>query len=341
MKIFKKILFIFGIIIFIIVAFFAYFYFTLDDLDVNRELKFGATFTPKRSNDLGLDWRENYLALLDDLGVKRLRLAAYWNRIEEIKGEYDFSELDWMIGEAEKRDVKIILVVGRKTPGWPECHIPSWARENPNSKIQIPKSDQDKYLLNYMRETIKRYKDSPSVWAWQVENEPFLRFGICAQEKEDFLKREIDLIRSLDDKPIILTASGEFGKWWKVAPYGDILGTTLYRSVYHHRLGYITYPIPPVFFRLKALLVEKWTEPEDIIVIELQGEPWVEDPPINDAPLEEQYITMSPQKFREMLEYIRRTDFNEFYLWGSEWWYWMKLEGNNEIWEIVKDLFNN
>lgn len=333
MKIFKKILFVFGIIIFLIVAFGVYIYFTLDELDVNRELKFGVTFTPKRSTDLGLDWRENYLALLDDLGVRRLRLAAYWNRIEVIKGEYDFNELDWMVGEAEKRDVKIILAIGRRVPGWPECHEPEWLRAD------RPEDDTD-LLFGYIEKVVNRYKDSPGIWAWQVENEPFLSFGICLEESEEFLREEIGLIKSLDGRPIILTASGEFGKWWKVAPFGDIFGTTLYRSVYHHRFGYITYPIPPSFFRLKSLLIKKWTKPEDIIVIELQGEPWVEDPPINDAPLEEQYITMSPEKFQEMLEYIRRTDFNEFYLWGSEWWYWMKLEGNNEIWDIVKDLFN-
>ena len=57
------------------VIFVAYFYFTLDKVDVDRELKFGVTFIPRRAMELGLDWQETYLAILDDLGARWLRLA--------------------------------------------------------------------------------------------------------------------------------------------------------------------------------------------------------------------------------------------------------------------------
>lgn len=339
MKFFRKTIIVFFSIILGCAIFIAYFYFTLDKVDVDRDMKFGTTFTPWRATDLGLDWREAYVAILDDLGARRLRLAAYWNRIEKTEGEYDFSELDWMIGEAEKRNADIILAIGARLPGWPECHIPDWARESFFSGDSFVRLWSEKSLLRYLRTTVERYRESPAIWAWQVENEPFLKFGECPSFDREFLGNEIELVRAVDGRPIILTASGEFGKWRKVAPLGDIFGTTLYRSVYHHLFGYITYPIPPSFFRLKSLTIKKWTKPENIIVIELQGEPWVEDPPISDAPLEEQYITMSPEKFNGVLEYIRYTDFNEFYFWGSEWWYWMKQEGRPEIWNIARNIF--
>jgi len=321
------------------IIFVAYFYFTLDDLDINRDLKFGVTFIPRRATELGLNWQETYLEILDDLGAKRLRLGAYWNVIEKEKGIYDFSELDRLVGEAEKRGAKIILAIGMRVPGWPECHIPDWARESLFHDDPFVGLESEKSLLQYLRTTVERYRGFSAIWAWQVENEPFLQFGECPITDQEFLGNEIELVKAIDKRPVIITESGEFGNWRKAAPFGDILGTTLYRRVYHKRFGYIDYHLPPSFYRLKSLLVKKWTLPNNIIVVELQGEPWVADPPISDAPLEEQYITMNPEFFQNILSYIRRTDFNEFYFLGAEWWYWMKKEGRPEIWDIAKNIF--
>ena len=321
------------------VIFVAYFYFTLDKVDVDRELKFGVTFIPRRAMELGLDWQETYLAILDDLGARWLRLGAYWNIIEKEEGIYDFSELDWLIGEAEKRDVKIILAIGMRVPGWPECHIPDWAKESSFSNSPFVRLQSEQSLLQYLRIIIGRYRNSSAIWAWQVENEPFLKFGECPVSDKEFLGNEIKLVKTIDKRPVVVTESGEFGNWRKVAPFGDILGTTLFRNIYYKSFGYINYHLPPSFYRLKSLLVKKWTLPENIIAIELQSEPWVADPPISDASLEEQYITMNPEFFRDTLNYIRYTDFNEFYFWGAEWWYWMKQEGRPEIWDIAKSVF--
>lgn len=336
----RKIFFIFLVMILAVSGFAAYLYFTLDEVDIDRELKFGVTFTLSRAEELGLDWRETYLAILDDLGVKRLRLGAYWNVIEKEKGKYDFSDLDWMVEEAEKRGVKIILAIGMRLPGWPECHIPDWARESLFSDSLFIRLQSESSLLQYLRVTVERYRDSSAILAWQVENEPFLKFGECPIFDQEFFNNEIKLVKIIDKHPVIITDSGEFGAWRRAAPLGDIFGTTLYRSVYHHILGYTKYPLPPSFYRLKSLLIKKWTNPQDIIVIELQAEPWVADPPVSDAPFEEQYITMSPEKFNRLLDYIRYTDFNEFYFWGVEWWYWMKVGGRDEIWNAVRILLS-
>ncbi|OWK27143.1 MAG: hypothetical protein US76_01125 [Parcubacteria group bacterium GW2011_GWA2_38_13b] len=321
------------------IIFVAFFYFTLDDLDINRDLKFGVTFIPRHATELELNWQETYLAVFDDLDVRRLRLVAYWNIIEKEKGVYDFSELDWLVGEAEKRSAKIILAIGMRVPGWPECHIPDWAKESLFSDDPFVRLQSEQALLKYLRVIVDRYRDSSAIWAWQVENEPFLQFGECPISDKEFLSNEIKLVKTIDKRPIIITESGEFGNWRKAAPFGDILGTTLYRKIYYKRFGYINYHLSPSFYRLKSLLVKKWTRPDNIIVVELQSEPWVADPPINKASMEEQYITMNPEFFRDTLDYIRYTDFNEFYFWGAEWWYWMKQEGRPEIWDIAKGVF--
>ena len=76
----------------------------------------------------GLDWKETYLALLDDLKVKNLKIAAHWDLIEPQDGVYDFADLDWQLEQARLHNAKVMLAIGMKTPRWPECHVPEWAK---------------------------------------------------------------------------------------------------------------------------------------------------------------------------------------------------------------------
>ena len=92
---------------------------------------YGATFSPRFAEQFGLDWKAAYRAMLDDLRIRTVRVAAYWDRVEPRRGEYDFSETDWLIAEAGKRGAEIVLAVGQKLPRWPECFVPEWVKELP------------------------------------------------------------------------------------------------------------------------------------------------------------------------------------------------------------------
>ena len=48
---------------------------------------------------------------------------------------------------------------------------------------------------------------------------------------------------------------------------------------------------------------------------------------------------MDITKFNDILEYARATRFEEQYLWGVEWWYYMKENGHPEFWDRAKELF--
>jgi len=49
---------------------------------------------------------------------------------------------------------------------------------------------------------------------------------------------------------------------------------------------------------------------------------------------------MNPEQFKKMVGFASGTGFDEFYLWGTEWWYWMKEKHNDpRIWDIAKILF--
>ena len=293
---------------------------------------FGVTFSIKYAKDMKLDWREAYLAVLDDLKVKHLRIPAYWDETELGEGRFNFDDLDWQLAEAEKREAKVILSIGYRLPRWPECHIPDWAKDK-------PRADFENDALGYLKTTIERYRANDAVIYWQIENEPFLRgFGECPKFSVEFLDKEIALARSLDPRPIIISDSGELSLWFQAAKRADIFGTTMYRAIWNKYLGYFNYPLPPEFFHFKANIVRSFGTMRRAIVIELQAEPWGPKMAYDLSP-EEETRSFSPQKFRDNIEYAKAVGFPEVYLWGAEWWYWKKEKGDERYWEIAKEVF--
>lgn len=299
-----------------------------------EELEYGVTFSQKQATDLGLDWKQVYLAMLDDLQVKKLRLPAYWDDVEREDDYYRWDNIDWQIKEAEKRGVEVIMAVGGRLPRWPECHYPSWVDN-------LDKDAKQEKQLSYISEVVKRFKESSSVVAWQVENEPFLKyFGECDLLDKSFLDEEIALVKSLDNRQIVITDSGELSIWVPAAKRAEIFGTTMYRDTYSSALNrYIHYPITPSFFKFKKNLARLFSHPKKWIVIELQAEPWAQKH-YHEVNQEERDKTMSLQKFKDILDFSSKTGFSEFYLWGVEWWYWEKETQNRpEFWNEAKELF--
>ncbi len=328
MKNLKKIMF--GLLFLFILFFSLLFVGSVPQAD---KIAWGVNFSQKHSQSLGLDWKENYLALLDDLKVKNIKLAAHWDLIHPQENQFNFQDLDWQVEKAEEKGVKLVLAIGMKTPRWPECHIPEWAKNK-------SKQEQQKEILKMLENIILRYKDSPTIKYWQVENEPFFPFGDCPWVDKDFLKKEIDLVKSLDKKDrVLISDSGEGSFWIQAAIFGDIVGTTIYKKAWFRQLGfYIHYPFPPIFYARKAQIINKLFDKE-VICVELQAEPWGPSL-LYDSPLEEQEKTMNLEQFKANIEFAKKTGLKEFYLWGSEWWYWMKEKQNRPaIWDEAGKIF--
>jgi hypothetical protein len=101
MSIFRKI--IFGILIFI---FLLCGFLFIGKSPQQEKIIWGATFSQKHAQDLGLDWQETYLSILDDLQVKHLRLIAYWDLIEPENNQYHFDALDSGLANRAGRKTK-------------------------------------------------------------------------------------------------------------------------------------------------------------------------------------------------------------------------------------------
>jgi len=299
-----------------------------------KEITWGVNFSQKHAQNLGLDWQKTYLALLGDLGAKNFKLAVHWDLIEPKKDQYYFDDLDWQIKEAEKSEAKILLVIGMKSGRWPECHIPHWAKN-------LSKKEQQKEILELLENIVLRYRDSISIDKWQVENEPFFPFGECPWVDKKFLKKEIELVKSLDSKnrPVVISDSGEGSFWVNAAYFGDIVGTTMYKRVWFRQAGiYLHYPFPPTFYWKKAQIIKKIFGKE-VIVVELQVEPWCPTL-LYDCSPKEQEKTMNLEQFQKNIEFAKKTGLKEFYFWGAEWWFWMKaVQNDSRIWDEAKSLF--
>ena len=300
-----------------------------------EKITYGMSFNTMYARELGLDWKETYSAILNDLGVRDLRLAAHWPMIEPVKNTYNFEELDYQVREAEKVGATIVLAVGRRLPRWPECHIPEWAREQ-------SWEEQKSELRDYIRKVVERYKDSPALKYWQVENEPYLTvfaYEHCGAFDEAFLEEEIALVKSLDpEHPILVTDSGNLGTWAGAYRNGDAFGTSVYVYFWNPELGQFKTLLPSWFYRAKERVMALLYGVKPTMLIELSAEPWLVEPVVN-VPIATQFTRMDVEKFNTILAYARGTHYDTQYLWGAEWWYWLKQKNEPAMWERGVVLF--
>lgn len=291
----------------------------------------GVSFDPVYAAFLGVDPKNLYRTILDEWQFRYIRLSATWEAIEGTAGTYDFNELDYWFEEAAERQAKIILATGQKTPRWPECHHPAWA-------AGLPASERRAKLLAFMQAVVERYHTHPALEIWQIENEPFLHFGLCPPFSRSDLATEIALIKKIDlVHPVIITDSGELSSWLRTARAGDLFGTTIYRQVWNRFIGYWSYHwLPPAFYQIKLWLTGRAVN--QAFVVELQAEPWIPNQDVKTTPMDEQFKSFTLERFARNIMFVRRVGFPRAYLWGAEWWAWAASQGYGEFAEYIKNL---
>ena len=323
-----------ALITFLIIIISLLVYFFMGNKPLAENINWGVNFSQKQALDLSLEPKEIYIDMLDNLKVRNIKIAMHWDLIEKTQDSFDMEDFDFYMEEAKKRDAKVILAIGIKTPRWPEYHMPSWLED-------LTKEEQQEEILEMISFVVERYKDYPNLIAWQIENEPFFNYGKAPWKDNDFLKKEIEIAKKIDDSHnIIITDSGEMSFWIKAARLGDIVGITMYTKVWSETLkDSFSYFLPAVFYGKKADLI-KLIFNKEVWCLELQAEPWAEEL-IQDASLEKQLESMDIDRFRYNIEYAKKTGLNTFYFWGGEWWYYMQEKHHNSSFlNEAKKLWN-
>lgn len=306
------------------------------DFSSGRKPAWGISFSQAYAEFLGLDWRKTYGDILQELRPAYVRLAADWNKVEPSQGQFDFTNLDWQVAEAKKNGTKIVMVVGARTPRWPECHSPSWIIDRRSGIV-----NRNEAVLNLLYEEVNHFKNETAIWMWQVENEPLLNlFGECPRVNRSFIKEEVALVQNLDTRPVMITDSGELSLWFRTARLGDYLGTTIYRKVWNRFLGYWSYDllVPPAWYRLRQLANR--IPSGRLIVSELQAEPWLPNGNVMTTPFADQLISFSVYDFSKNVKFARRVGASPVFLWGAEYWSWRNLQGDPSLWNFARGLFS-
>lgn len=303
----------------------------------SKPLVFGATFSPYYAKYFGLDPKQTLNAVINDLGIKQLRLVSYWDAGEPKEGSYNFKDLDWQFAMAEKAGAKISLAIGLRQPRWPECHMPPWAMNMPMSKWE-PK------LIAYMQAVIDRYKNSPALDSYQLENEFFLKvFGECPDFSRDRLEREAAFVKQADpNHPLIITRSNNALGLPLGQPQPDEFGVSVYKRVWDKTITkrYFEYPFPAWFYASLAGYGKILTG-KDLMIHELQTEAWLPDTgqySMNDiSSIPEQNKSLDAARLKDRLDYGAATGMRTIYVWGVEWWYWQKVKADKpDLWNTAK-----
>lgn len=305
----------------------------------SKPLRQGVSFIPAYAGSLGLDPRQTMDALLG-IGVKQFRLVSYWSEIERSPGQYDFSQLDWQFQKAERANADIILTVGLRQPRWPECHVPDWINTNQ------PQDRWQPQLQTFMQKVIERYKNSPSLDSYQLENEYFLLgFGTCSPytHERDRLVAEYKMAKNLDPRhPVIVSRSNNAIGFPLGQPQPDEFGISVYKRVWDagvtHR--YLEYPYPAWYYGWLAGW-QKLFLGKDMIIGELQAEAW---PPngqsITQISLAEQNKSLNAKRLKDRFEYGRATGMRSINLWGAEYWYYRKVVLDDpSLWNVARQEF--
>jgi hypothetical protein len=290
--------------------------------------RFGVSFSLKQCRNFGTDPQKTLDWLIQEAGFRRFRLMSYWNEHEKSQGKYDFSQLDWQIKQIEKVGGVVTLCLGARQPRWPENHWPEWA-------WRAPKAERSRALLAYIQKVVERYKDSPAVKSYQLENEALLRnFGKNPEVDRARLVAEFNLVKKLDpQRPVIMTTSHHWGIPMR-APTPDIVGFSYYHIV-HGKGGYTSAHHYASLHRARKQLI-MLLKHRPVFIHELQLEPWGPTA-IWKMPVAEQDKSMSVKRIAQNIRLAKKSKLYPIDLWGGEWWYWrMVLHKDPSIWQAVQ-----
>jgi hypothetical protein len=320
----------------------------------------GMSFRPPQVAALGLQVQPTLLRLLE-LPFQLIRLGAYWKHIEPAPGVFETTDLDWQVEAAEHAGKQIVLCVGAlKTFGYPEYFVPAHVLAAPLPERTRIKPAAYPALVNaaasFITRIVERYRDHPSIVAWQVEHEAVDPLGMEHSWRLDatFVQHEVAAARQADpSRPILMNGylpvslPVRIMQWWQTRDQGDslvvaqrladIVGIDYYprhallelagRTIY---LDAVNRPAP---MRLRRLFTWARTNNRRLMLSEGQAEPWeaVTTPPNPHAMgmyscLPEQ-VTIN---YNHCLDWARDAAFrlDAYLFWGAEYWVLREQHGD-------------
>ena len=302
-------------------------------VQVSKKPVYGFTYSTIYAEYLGLQAVPAFQQIVQDIPFHFVRLPVYWNRYETVNDLWSDQELKSLLDIAQKNNVSVILAIGHKVPRWPECFTPVWAED-------LDQQQYNEEHLAFISHIVSTFGTHPALKRWQIENESYFPFGECMSSDPSQIRAEKQIVRAVTPHiPIQTTVSGEQGLGINKAPFADIIGFSLYRTVSTPLLGKFIFPHVPFLYRVQSWLVALGGKRS--VISELQAEPWglhEFDLQTHDG-LEAAVNAFTPEDLSQQLIFARQTGMREISLWGVEWWLALANHGEGQLWESAKTMF--
>lgn len=308
----------------------------------------GTTFSQLQCSYLGLDYQETFRQICD-LGIRRVRLCSYWNELEPSRNQFDFTKLDWLLDESDRRGMEVVLTVGMKAPRWPEFHFPEWLRAEQDTEDNSKPLDSHPEIadrtLQFVDRVVNHTRTAPKVQYWQVENEPLTQLEITAGRflSPEFVHQEVSLVRrlALPHQKILLTNAISLPSplaeddvaFQESLAVADAVGINVYTQVPDGDSGYLE-PEEDYWKKLQEWQAALQQQGKEAWIAEAQAEPW--EPNQLVAMDEIHYPSASPERMTELIRIVRKLGYGSVMLWGSEYWYWHQKSGRSSWWQAIQ-----
>lgn len=297
-------------------------------------MKYGFSLSKGQCDWLGVN-PNDILNNLKNSKLRVVRLGLYWNEIEKEECIYDFKESEALINLASELGYEIILTLGVKAPRWPEFYTPKYLLDKYKNIQSIPEDILTKRLLKFLEASVNKFRDERNITTWQVENEPLDASGPDQVSlSASILQQEIDLVRSLDSRKILVTIWGN-----------DMKRRNTLKKAYALQnvdiLGFDIYPKRPFFFRfykpsltnkdilkMNKEIIDMGMTP---ILAELQAEPWEEGFDYKLHP--EKIKSISLEQIERNINDYKNLGFETILLWGIEYISWANIL--DEVLELI------
>jgi len=303
----------------------------------------GFSYSPLMSLQDGRDPHADLRRLLDATEPDLVRLPIYWELVQPSpRAPLDFSSVDSLLDDVATYNrqsgnhVRVVLTVGARNFLFPELHQPLWAGER--SQPFIAEAQAGLAYRTYFLASIHRYRLSPLLYAWQVENEALDRVindytGPDAITEEQ-LTWEVDQVHRIDPShkvvvttynainptfdliqryadPLLPLIGGGSGHMNEALDTGDIFGLDLYLD--GPSIPWRDFTSIQLRTAWKQQTLALWSgvahsQGKQIWIAEAQAQPWAGEG------------TFSPDDLVNSAHAYREEPIDVVLLWGVETW---------------------
>lgn len=141
---------------------------------------------------------KKHFSLMEDYGIRLVRLFLLWDQVEKKPGEWDFSRYDFIYDEAQKHGIRIVATLTAEDP-------PAWFEKKVfyHHYTDLNRKEVKEAAAVYIEKTVSRYCSHPAHYAWILMNEPELAVNQNEETMELFrlwLKKRYQTIDRMNRK---------------------------------------------------------------------------------------------------------------------------------------------